>query len=221
MGEVAEAGGTVVDLSRARAGHIDQLCERLRRERRMHDDHQPGRIGDVDDRREVAQRVVRELAVDRWIDGVRPGRGQERVAVGRRARDEFGADDVVGAATLTLQSRKAPNAKDAKENPKKYEYRATIHASSVTPHQPVGCASRTACSERDGGQCPPYALFTHHQSCGTSHAPVTSHQTRLIKTEPTPSAPGDRTRSSRRSPPEGRKPSPLRTPCGIPAVSPP
>ena len=135
MGEVAEAGGTVVDLSRARAGHIDQLCERLRRERRMHDDHQPGRIGDVDDRREVAQRVVRELAVDRWIDGVRPGRGQQRLAVGRRARDEFGADDVVGAATLTLQSRKAPDAKDAKENPKKYEYRATIHAPSVTPYQ--------------------------------------------------------------------------------------
>jgi hypothetical protein len=66
----------------------------------MHHDHEPARIGDMADRREIAQRVVGKLAVDRGIDGVRARRDQQRIAVGNRARDELGADDVVCAGAI-------------------------------------------------------------------------------------------------------------------------
>lgn len=66
----------------------------------MHDDDQPTRVGDMNDGREVAQCVVGELAVERGIDRERPRRDQQRIAVGRGARDDLGAYDLVRARAV-------------------------------------------------------------------------------------------------------------------------
>jgi len=65
----------------------------------MHDEN-AGLIGHPRDRREVARDVERQLLVDHGVDG-EAGRAQEqRVAVGRRLRRDFGADDARGARAI-------------------------------------------------------------------------------------------------------------------------
>jgi len=57
------------------------------------------------DRREIANGVVRKLWLQAWIDRVRHGRQQDRVAVRRCFRDEIGPDDLSAAATIIDDDR--------------------------------------------------------------------------------------------------------------------
>ena len=52
---------------------------------------------DAGDRREVAQKIETELVVERRVDRVVGADHQQRVAVGRRARDRLGRDVAAGA----------------------------------------------------------------------------------------------------------------------------
>ena len=66
----------------------------------MHDEHiGPG--ADHRDRREIAHRIVRQLAVHARIDRHRAGDAEEqRIAVGRRFGGDLGADDGAGAGPV-------------------------------------------------------------------------------------------------------------------------
>jgi hypothetical protein len=65
----------------------------------MHD-QDVGQRNELRDWREIAQHVVGHLLVHDVVAGDRAGDHQERVAVGRRFRDQIDADDVAGAAAV-------------------------------------------------------------------------------------------------------------------------
>jgi len=83
----------------------------------MHDeDERTG--GDERDRREIRDRIVREFFVETHIDCVSARNEDDRIAVGRRARRDFGADDAVRAGPavdddLLLQVLAEPGRNDA------------------------------------------------------------------------------------------------------------
>src|SRR5262245_22005565 len=86
----ADAGGGIVELAGLGLGQRHQLGEVLRLNRRMN--HQHERHGrEQRDRRKVAAEVERALR-QRGVDGVGGAREQQRVAVGRRARDRLRRD---------------------------------------------------------------------------------------------------------------------------------
>jgi hypothetical protein len=86
----ADAGGGIVELARPGLGQRHQLGEGLRLDRWM--DHQHERHGRQQrDRRKVAAEVERALR-QRGVDGVGGAREQQRIAVGRRARDRLRRD---------------------------------------------------------------------------------------------------------------------------------
>ncbi len=64
-------------------------------------------VADVRDGREILQRVVRQLGVKRAGDGVARGGEDQCLAVGRRFRDEGGADGAAGAGAV-LDDHAAP-----------------------------------------------------------------------------------------------------------------
>ena len=66
----AGAGGAVVELARHSFGERDQIGKVAHRLRRMHDDRHR-RARDQRDRREVAHGIIRQIGVERGIDGVR------------------------------------------------------------------------------------------------------------------------------------------------------
>jgi len=85
-------GRAVRELARVRPRIVDELAHVVRGDRRMHHQHVDVR-GDEGDRREVAHRVEGHARVDARIDAVRGDAAHaERVAVGRRLRDEVHAD---------------------------------------------------------------------------------------------------------------------------------
>ena len=68
------------------------------------------RSGCVDDerkRREIAHRVVRQLAPERSVEGDRHARREQRVAVGLCLGDEVAADDLAGAGLVFDDDRLA------------------------------------------------------------------------------------------------------------------
>ena len=78
---------------------VDELFRRLRRHAGMHDQH-VGRGADQDDRLEILGRIVGQLL---QVLQDRLGRMEahvDRVAVGRRLRDEVGGDHAAGAGAL-------------------------------------------------------------------------------------------------------------------------
>jgi hypothetical protein len=86
----ADAGGGVVELAGICFGERHQLAEILRRDGRMHHQHER-HGGEQADRRKIATEVERALA-ERGIDGVGRACEQQGVAVGRRARDRLRRD---------------------------------------------------------------------------------------------------------------------------------
>ncbi len=100
---------------------VDQHDERLARDR--------------GDWRDVAQKIVIEIAVDRRIDGVRRPDQEERISVGRRVHDGLGGD-VAGGAGPVLD-----------------DHRLTQPPGQPLPHQApedvVGAAGRKADDEVD------------------------------------------------------------------------
>src|SRR5258706_9117183 len=84
------SGGGVVKLARLDAGKIEEFAHRSGR-KSLRDDHRHRAGGEQYYRRKAPDRVERELLIDRGI-GAEGGRGaKQRVAVGRRFRDEVGA----------------------------------------------------------------------------------------------------------------------------------
>jgi hypothetical protein len=62
--------------------------------------HEQVGLGEDRNRRQIAQRIVRELAVERHVDRHRGGVDQQRVAVGRGLRDQLVGD--VGAGPRSV-----------------------------------------------------------------------------------------------------------------------
>ena len=102
-GEVAHragAGRAVGQLARIGLGVGDELLERLRRHRGVNDDR-GGRDREQRDRHKVLDRIVRHLRHGHRVEHHRAGAAEnERVAVGRRARDLGGRDGAGGAALV-------------------------------------------------------------------------------------------------------------------------
>ena len=55
---------------------------------------------DAGDRGDVAEKIEFEFVVERGVDRVRHGGEQQRVSIGRRVHDGFGADVAAGARTV-------------------------------------------------------------------------------------------------------------------------
>ncbi len=97
----------VVELAGRRLGERDQLGDRARRQRGMHDQH-VGLGADQDDGRQILDRVVRQIAVEAGVgrqDGVVAH--QQRVAVGRRLGDDVAGEVAAGAGAIVGDHRLA------------------------------------------------------------------------------------------------------------------
>ncbi len=104
MVEEPDAAGAVVHLRGILARVIDEALQIARRHRGL-DHQQVGRAADHRDRREVLDRVVRQLAHGR-IGAVRADvADHQRVAVGRRARRGHRGDGAAGAAGVLDDER--------------------------------------------------------------------------------------------------------------------
>ena len=81
-------------------GQRDQLRDRLRRHRRMHQ-HDSALGGDQADRRKILARVIADIGIERRIDRKRAGAADhQRVAVGLGLRDLARRDGAAGAAAV-------------------------------------------------------------------------------------------------------------------------
>ena len=104
----AVARRRVIDLAGPLLHIGHEFLERLHRQRRIDDQH-AGLASDERNRREVVDRIVGELRVERGADGVGLRREQQRVAVRRGAGDDLGADRGAGAG-LVLDDELLPEA---------------------------------------------------------------------------------------------------------------
>ena len=97
MREARHAGRAVVERAGLGLGQRDQLGDVVHREPRI--DHQHiGRGADHHDRREILDRIVRQVSAQTHRHRVRARGGDaDRVAVGRRLGDRVGADIAAGA----------------------------------------------------------------------------------------------------------------------------
>jgi hypothetical protein len=84
----AAGAGSVEQTARFRAGKRDELADGVHLERRMHDQH-VRRALELRNRREVGENVVIGL-LDERLELHRAAAHHERIAVGRRARDDAG-----------------------------------------------------------------------------------------------------------------------------------
>src|ERR1043166_2548489 len=85
----------------------DKLFDGFRRQRRMHYQHYTA-AGELSDDGKVLDRIVLELAVESWVDGVRRAYHQQRVAVSRRPRNQLGPDVATAARPIVDVDRRAP-----------------------------------------------------------------------------------------------------------------
>ncbi len=102
----ADADGRVVELARVRLGVRDQLLDAGDGNRRVDDEDLRNHRGEAH-RHEIALDVERQLLVELRVDRVRRQREQDRVAVGRRFRDDVGAEIAGGAAAVVDDDRLA------------------------------------------------------------------------------------------------------------------
>ena len=99
MAAAAGARRAVIELAGTRPGEPDQVLDRFRGQRRVHVDEQ--RLHrDLRDRRKILDRIVRQLRIKSGIHDVAAVGHQQRMAVGRRARDDFGADEPARAGAV-------------------------------------------------------------------------------------------------------------------------
>ena len=147
-------------------GERDELVERLRRHVGM--DHQDGRQRDQrGDRREILDRVVAEVGVERGIDRHRAGIAEhQHVAVGRGLRHQVGGDDAARAGHVldherlaeggwrTCRPEAAPARRDCRRGP------------PPRPAAPGGSARhRPARSRRTTGRAPARTRRQWKSSC--------------------------------------------------------
>ena len=106
--KAAAAGSRIAEAVGLGLGELDQLLDRIDRNRRM-DDQQVRAVGDEADGREILHRIECELGVNADVDGLRSHRAEEnRVAVGRRAGCQLRRDVAAGAGTVVDQHLLAP-----------------------------------------------------------------------------------------------------------------
>ena len=82
----------------------NELLERFRRQRRMHDEY-AGLVRYPRDRNEVALGVERQLRVDGRIDGEADRAEEQRIAVGNGLCGDVGADAAAGAGAIVDDDR--------------------------------------------------------------------------------------------------------------------
>ena len=108
MSRAAVAARAERELAGIRLRVGDEFLRRVDGQRRVDDQH-VRRDRDERDRREVLHRVVRHLRVKARVHRVRRQRAhQDRVAVGRRLRDEVGADVAARAGPVVDDNALAP-----------------------------------------------------------------------------------------------------------------
>src|SRR5208283_2373879 len=90
---------SIVELARFGLGEGDQFVHVACRKRRVRDEDLRNE-GDQADRHEVLFDVKRKMFVELRVDRVRGKREQDRIAVWRRLRDQIGAQDAGGTATV-------------------------------------------------------------------------------------------------------------------------
>ena len=106
--EAAAAGRRIAEALRRALRQLDQLPD-VRRGNRGMNQQQIGAVRNQADRREIPDRIERELRIDADIDGLRSHRAEkQRVAVGRRARGEFRRDVAAGAGAIVDHHLLAP-----------------------------------------------------------------------------------------------------------------
>ncbi len=95
----ARTGRAVIERARFRSRQREQLGQVLRRHGRVHHQHQVA-VDQRRDRNQIAHQLIRFLVVQRFVDGLRAGDHQQRVAVGRSLGDQVGADGGSGARAV-------------------------------------------------------------------------------------------------------------------------
>ena len=95
----AGARRCVGNLVRPRLGERDQLLDGAHRQRRVDDEHLRHQARERD-RREILERIVAGVGNERRHDRERVGDREQRVAVGRRFRDELRADEAARARPI-------------------------------------------------------------------------------------------------------------------------
>ncbi len=100
----ADAGRAEIHLAGIRLGVTDQLRNVARREIEVGGEGER-RMRDHRHRSEVSSGIVLEIAIHRRAHGQRRGRYQQRMSVGRRGGDEFGADGAPGAGAVLDHER--------------------------------------------------------------------------------------------------------------------
>src|SRR5204862_473083 len=97
----------IVDFARPRLRVVDQLLHGVHRQRGVDDEYQR-EVSDHRDLREIPERRIGQLRVDRRIHGHRPARAHEqRIAVGGGLGDVFGGDDALRAGLVLDDDRLA------------------------------------------------------------------------------------------------------------------
>jgi len=103
-GDGLHSDAGVAELAGMRLGVVDELLQRGDRQRSLHAENlRPG--AELRHRNEILVRIVADLLHQRRQGQLRAGAEQERVAVGRGARDLPGGDDPAGAAEVLDHER--------------------------------------------------------------------------------------------------------------------
>jgi len=99
VGATADAGRGHIDFAGIGFGVGDEVGNCLGRNRWVQ--HQDvGVANDASDRRDIADKIVIELVVERRVDRVRRADQEQRIAVGGRTHDRLGADIGAGARAV-------------------------------------------------------------------------------------------------------------------------
>jgi hypothetical protein len=99
MGRRADTGRTVIELSRFCLGERNECIEIGDAERAWHHDNRRRRADHCHPGK-ILDRIERQIFIEQAQDRVPGIAEQQRVAIGSRGRDRFGADDSAGARPI-------------------------------------------------------------------------------------------------------------------------